>query len=175
MEGPDDAEAAFAEFVGAHEARLRRALVAVCGPEGATDAVTDALVHVWRHWERVSGMDNPVGYTYRVARSRVPRLRRVRPVFEPRGSADPPLVEPKLAAALAALSERQRVVVLLRHGGEWTYEEIGALLGIGVSSVRNHVTRAMDSLRRSLEVNDEHTRSAVDRAVGRPAGAHEVD
>jgi DNA-directed RNA polymerase specialized sigma24 family protein len=174
MVGPDD-ERAFAAFVVAHEARLRRALVAVCGPDAATDAVTDAFVHAWRHWPRVAAMDNPVGYTYRVARSRVPRRRRVRPVFEPGGSAEPPLVEPGLAAALATLSERQRVVVMLHHGAQWTYDEIARLLGIGVSSVRNHETRGMKRLRRILEVEHGDDRGAADRAVGQPGRAHGRD
>jgi DNA-directed RNA polymerase specialized sigma24 family protein len=156
MEGPDG-ERAFTVFVVAHEARLRRALIAVCGPDDATDAVTDALVHVWRNWPRVSAMTNPVGYTYRVARSRIPRRTRSRPIFEPTPDGAAPLVEPALASALSRLSERQRVVVFLRFGGQWTFEEIAELLGIGVSTVRNHATRGLDGLRRSLEVQHENT------------------
>jgi DNA-directed RNA polymerase specialized sigma24 family protein len=168
-------EQAFTAFVVLHEARLRRALVAVCGPEMATDAVGDALIYVWRNWSRVSAMSNPVGYTYRVARSRVARRTRVRPMFEPADSGDPPLVEPGLAHALARLSERQRVVVFLRHGGQWTYEEIAQLLGIGVSTVRNHAARGIDALRRSLEVTDEDIGRASDGTVGQPARTHDPD
>ena len=140
MEGPVE-EWAFTAFVVAHEARLRRALIAVCGPEDATDAVTDALMHVWRNWPRVSVMTNPVGYTYQVARSRIPRRIRTRPIFEPTPDGEAPLVEPALASALSRLSERQRVVVLLRFGSQWTLEEIAELLGVGVSTVRNHAAR----------------------------------
>jgi DNA-directed RNA polymerase specialized sigma24 family protein len=156
MEGPVE-ERAFTAFVVAHEARLRRALIAVCGPDQATDAVSDALIHVWRNWPRVSAMSNPVGHTYRVARSRIPRRIRGRPILEPAPDGEPPLVEPALASALSQLSERQRVVVFLRYGGQWTYEEIAQLLGIGVSTVRNHATRGIAGLRRSLEVELENT------------------
>lgn len=161
MEGPVE-ERAFTAFVVAHEARLRRALVALCGPDRATDAVTDALMYVWRNWPRVSVMSNPVGYTYRVARSRIPRRTRIGLFLEPPPDGEAPLVEPGLGAALSRLSERQRVVVFLRYGSQWTFEEIAELLGIGVSTVRNHATRGLEGLRRSLEVEHENTWGAAD-------------
>jgi DNA-directed RNA polymerase specialized sigma24 family protein len=141
----------FSAFVEAAEPGLRRALVALYGVEEARDALAEGLAYAWQHWDRVQTMSNPAGYVYRVARSRG-RRRRVRPLFPEVGSSLPE-VEPSLPSALARLPERQRVAVLLVHGWDWTYEEVGALMGISVSSVRNHVARGIKQLRRLLGVH----------------------
>lgn len=140
----------FSAFVEATEPGLRRALVAVFGAEEARDAVAEGLAYAWQHWDRVQTMANPAGYVYRVARSRG-RRRRVRPVF-PEVLGSVPEVEPGLPAALAGLSERQRVAVLLVHGWDSTYEEAATVMGVSVSSVRNHVARGLERLRRLLGV-----------------------
>lgn len=56
----------------------------------------------------------------------------------------------KVAAAVAALSERSREVYLLgvRHG--LTYREIAAMLGISISTAQTHMTRALKSLEAAL-------------------------
>ena len=139
----------FTAFVEAHEPRLRRALLASVGT-AAGDALADALTYAWEHWRRVRRMQNPAGYVYRVARSRA-RPRKV-PPLPPVDAVRLPDVEPGLPGALAALPERQRVVVLLVHGFGWTHAEVGELLGISESTVRNHLARGLDHLRRKLGV-----------------------
>lgn len=150
-------EAAFHAFVDDVGPRVRRALTAVAGPEAARDATTDALVHAWRHWERVRAMANPPGYVWTVARSRLPE--RLPPtVALPAGLAAGdrfPAVEPGLA--LAALPERQRVAVYLRVGCRWPTPEVADLLGVSVSTVRNHTERGLARLRRELGVTEEDT------------------
>jgi RNA polymerase sigma-70 factor (ECF subfamily) len=135
-------EVAFSAFVRAHEPRLRQALVARVGPDRARDAVADGLTHAWQHWDRVSVMENPAGYVYRVAQSRS-RNRRQRTVF-PSPSPGMPHIEPGLGAALGLLPERQRVAVMLVHGWGWTHQEVADLMEVGVSTVRNHLARDLD-------------------------------
>jgi RNA polymerase sigma-70 factor (ECF subfamily) len=65
-----------------------------------------------------------------------------------------PWVEPGLPAALGKLSARQRQVVVLVHGFEYTHQEVADLLGISRSSVQNHVERGLATLRSELEVTD---------------------
>jgi RNA polymerase sigma-70 factor (ECF subfamily) len=140
----------FERFVADVEPRLRRALVALRGPEQGREAVAEALAWAWEHRERALALDNPAGYLYRVGQS---RTRGRRPVWGP--AAEPgrlPDVEPRLPAALAALSERQRVAVFLAHGCGWTHGEVAELLGISASSVANHVARGMARLRAELKV-----------------------
>lgn len=140
----------FTVFVEHVEPRLRQALVSVCGTERARDAVADGLAYAWQHWDRVRAMDNPAGYVYRVARSRT-RLRRTRTVF-PEVAGDVRDVEPALPGALARLPERQRVAVLLVHGWDWRHEDVAELMGVSVSTVRNHLARGLDKLRTELGV-----------------------
>jgi RNA polymerase sigma-70 factor (ECF subfamily) len=141
----------FTEFVASYEVRLRQSLVAACGGEVGRDAAAEALEYAWANWDRVRGMENPVGYLYKVGRSRARReLRRRRPVFDPVVTSRIPDVEPKLPGALAELSQRQRTVVLLVHGYGWTQVEVSELLGISRSSVRSHLERGMASLRGSI-------------------------
>src|SRR6478735_4125249 len=142
----------FSAFVRAHEARLRQALTALYGPEQARDAAAEGLTYAWQHWDRVRGMTNPAGYVYTVARSRGRSRRKVR-VELPAPDAGMPDVEPGLAAALALLPERQRVAVLLVHGWAWTHQEVADLMGVSVSTVRNHLARGLDTLRDRLGVH----------------------
>jgi DNA-directed RNA polymerase specialized sigma24 family protein len=146
----DDDE--FATFMLDAEPRLRRALVAAFGSQRGREATAESLAWGWEHWTRVRAMDNPVGYLYRVGRSQT-RDRR-RPVVFERADAPEPWVEPYLGSALAALSERQRLAVVLVHGYGWTLREVAELAGIRVTSVQNHVDRGLRRLRDALGVED---------------------
>ena len=146
------AEREFGEFVADVEPRLRQALLPVGGADCVRDAVAEALAYAWEHWDRVKVMENPSGYLYRVASSRLRPPRRrpvVLPVPEPGRLPD---VEPRLPEALAQLSERQRVAVFLVAGCDWPYGDVATLMGISVSSVRNHLSRGLDRLRTIMEV-----------------------
>jgi RNA polymerase sigma factor (sigma-70 family) len=141
----------FSEFVESYEARLRQALMAAFGGQRGRDAACEALSYGWENWDRVGSMQNPVGYLYRVGVDRARRGSRRKPLrFDPVESARIPEVEPQLPAALGELSERQRVVVVLVHGYSWTQVEVAELLGLSRSAVRNHLERALQSLRRSI-------------------------
>ena len=58
-----------------------------------------------------------------------------------------------LAVVLAGLPERQRQVVMLVHGYGWTIGEVAETLGVGKSTVQNHLERAVAKLRSGLGVN----------------------
>jgi DNA-directed RNA polymerase specialized sigma24 family protein len=44
------------------------------------------------------------------------------------------------------------VAVVLHHGFGWTLDEVSEVLGVSVSTVRNHIARAMGTLRSVWEV-----------------------
>ena len=143
-------EAFFAEV----EPRLRVAASAAFGFEVGADAAAEALMYGWEHWDRVSAMENPSGYLFRVARSKSRRLRR-RAVVLPAVTAESSVwVESGLPDALASLSERQRTVVLLVHSMGWTQSEVANLLGISQGAVRTHLERGLKRLRVKLGVSD---------------------
>lgn len=147
----------FAAFVDESEPRLRRALVATYGPVIGRDATVDALSWAWEHWDRVEPMQNPVGYLYRVGRTSARRHLDVRPLVLPSATPDgEPDPMPELAPALARLSEQQRAVVVLVHGYAISQREVADLLDIAVSTVREHLARAMTRLRAELEDSHDH-------------------
>ena len=124
----------FSRLVEQRGRRLQHALVAALGPE----------------------MDNPVGYLYTVGRNwgrrQFPRRTVTRfPAPEVVHQSDP-RVEPALPAALAGLSERQRVATVLVHGAEWTTVEVAELLGVDRGTVHKHADRGLRRLRAALGV-----------------------
>jgi DNA-directed RNA polymerase specialized sigma24 family protein len=149
--GDDGADARFTRFVDDHEPRLRRALVATLGPDDGREATAAALAWAWEHRDRLDDIDHPVPYLYRVGQSS--QRRRREPMLLPAPPDEMPLIEPGLLDALRALTEHQRVAVLLVHGYGWTHREAADLLGIRPSSLRNHLRRALAHLRAALEVD----------------------
>ena len=148
-----DFRAAFETFVADTEPRLRRALVAAFGPLAGREATVDALAWAWEHWDRVEEISNPVGYLFRVGQTEARKARQVPPRVEPAPSTGEPLFEPGLEPALLALTEQQRVAVVLCHGFGWKHREVADLLGLSRSSVQSHVERGLSNLRQALEVD----------------------
>jgi DNA-directed RNA polymerase specialized sigma24 family protein len=91
-----------------------------------------------------------MGYLFRVAQSSR-RHRRVPVLYDVSGWPDY-LFEPGLPAALAALSRRQRTVVVLVHGFGYTLGEVAELTGMRRTTVQNHSDRGLARLRDKLGV-----------------------
>jgi RNA polymerase sigma factor (sigma-70 family) len=147
----------FAAFFGVHEQRLREAFTALLGQVVGREATVEALSYGWEHWERVSQMDNPVGYLYVVGRERATRhARRRRDVLTARAtqpSNDPVMwFEPALPALVEDLSDRERQVVMLLYGFEWSMSEIADVLEVSKSSVQTYADRGLSKLREGLGV-----------------------
>jgi RNA polymerase sigma factor (sigma-70 family) len=146
----------FERFVAVEGERLRRVLVAAYGVDVGSDACADALAWAWENWSRVSEMANPVGYLFRVGQSATRRhgrwrRRRVLLPSEVGDTGDTGEMSGRLDEALVALSERQRAVVLLVHGYDYSYAEVAEMTGTSLASVRNDLHRAMKRLRAELE------------------------
>ena len=152
---PEETRAeSFTSFVTETETRPRHALTAAFGAETGREATAEALAYGWEHWGRVRVMENPSGYLYRVGRDRARRMSR-----PPRGALPSPVVvagehwvEPKLPAALARLPERQRLVVALLYGYQWSMAEVAQLLGVSKGTVQSYSDRGLKRLRRRLGV-----------------------
>lgn len=153
MAEPESEVEAFTRFVERHEPRLRHALGASFGPALGSDAAAAALSWAWETWPRAAGLANPVAYLYKVGRSslRLDRVREAPRAEVPGGSVDTEPFDPDLVRALAGLTEQQRAAVVLVHGFGWTLADTAEVLGITVSSVRNHVRRGIAKLHAVLE------------------------
>jgi DNA-directed RNA polymerase specialized sigma24 family protein len=143
----------FEQFVRDTEPRLSRALAAAYGFEEGRDATAEALAYAFEHWDRLQQMTNLPGYLYRVGQSRT-RRRRQPVLFAIPDAGDRPF-EPGLPAALAALTQRQRLAVVLVHGYGYTLREVAELTGIRPTTVQNHLTRGLARLRLTLGVQDD--------------------
>jgi DNA-directed RNA polymerase specialized sigma24 family protein len=145
-----DRAAAFDTFARDRGPDLRRVLVARYGVDVGVEAAADALAYAWERWERVGAMENPTGYLVRVGQSAARRYRR-RPVAMPdRLPQVESSFDPRLPRALGRLSPRQRSAVVMICVHDWTYPAAAAVLGVSESTLRNHVRRGLDSLRREL-------------------------
>lgn len=135
------------------EPRLRTALAAAFGPERGLEATAEALAWAWEHQDRLPALEAPVAFLFRVGQSRT-RLRRKR-VIHGRSDWSEPWFEPALGRGLAALTESQRVAVVLIHGYGWKFSEVAELLGIKITTVQNHLDRGLAGLRSALEVTPD--------------------
>jgi RNA polymerase sigma-70 factor (ECF subfamily) len=143
-------EGEFDAFVMNVEPDLRRALSGHLKEESIADAVAEALAYAWEHRDRVTAMENPAGYLFRVAQSKA-RTRR-QGLMEWSGERSMPDIEPGLPAALARLPRTQATAVWLVHGCGWSYAMTAEAMSISVSAVGTHLSRGLARLRRSLGV-----------------------
>ena len=150
--GDDDA---FVALIAGARGQLRPALLGLVGASEVDDLLADTLAVAWEHRARVLAADNPLGYLFTVARNKARRSRRPELFFPPVDRDATPRVEPGLPAALARLTELQRLAVFLIAGCGWTYREVAELLGISVSSVSTHHDRGLAHLRNDLGAHDD--------------------
>jgi RNA polymerase sigma-70 factor (ECF subfamily) len=133
---------------------LLRLLFAMTGNlTEAEELAQEAMARAFERWGRISGMDSPAGYVYRMAvnlnRS---RLRHLRSRFAKQSQIrHPPQTDPEvvgsLVAALGELPRGQREALLLVEWLGLGAVEAGRILGISASSVRSRVHRAKATLR----------------------------
>ena len=154
---------AFDDFYAANAARIGRALdLTLQHPELAEGALNEAMTRALQKWKQVGGYSNPSGWVYRTAmnwaRSWLRRRRRERDRPLHQRPVDPfASVEPGLAAALAALSEDHRAVVVCRFHLDWTTAETADALDVAEGTVKSRLSRAIDQIRTDLGVSLDRT------------------
>lgn len=154
---PTDGAMQFEEFYRAQADRVYRALaLTLNNADLAREAADEAMTRAYVHWKRVSRHDNPGGWAYRVglnwATDRWRRQRRERQVAEP-----PPVTETansiaEAADLIASLPLPQRSVVVCRVLLDFNTAETAAILDISEGTVKSRLSRALATLRASLEV-----------------------
>jgi RNA polymerase sigma-70 factor (ECF subfamily) len=138
-------------FVADVRPRLLRSLAGAVGAGDAADATAAAIAYAFEHWDRISMMDNPAGYLFRVGQSSVRRRRT--PLLPSPEAVGAPDIEPALMPALLSLPDTQRTAVWLVHACGWHYAEVAVAMDTSVSMVGNHVSRGLDALRARLGVS----------------------
>ena len=149
----------FEEFFASEHARLFSALCAVTGNrQEAEEIMQEAFLKLWERWDRVSGLDDPVGYLYRTAMNVFrQRLRRARVAMRKvvgwteREDAYA-LVDSRevVIQGLRALQPRQRAAVVLTSLRGFSSEEAAEMLGMSPGAVRMLATRGRASMRKAV-------------------------
>ena len=161
----DDLEASrtFEAFYQAEAQTLFRRLWLVTGNRAeAEELMQDAFLIVWQRWDRVTGMDDPVGYLYRTAmnlfRKRYRRtmlaVRRtvgLAPSTDDFSDADDRHV---VRHVLAGLPPRQRAALVLTELLGFTSREAGDALGVTDATIRSLTRHGRDAFRKVMEVDD---------------------
>jgi DNA-directed RNA polymerase specialized sigma24 family protein len=158
---PGAAGAAIEQLYRDQGIRLWRALVlTTASPDVADDAVGEAFAQALRRGE---GLRNPAGWVWRaafsIAAGEMKERRRMVPLdvgvdvaAVVRGVSPERLID--LVRALARLTYRQRVSVVLADYAGWSHRQIAHVLGVSVATVGVHVHRARGRLRELLEDHD---------------------
>jgi DNA-directed RNA polymerase specialized sigma24 family protein len=125
----------FESWYRREHARLVTLLAASTGDVGlATEAADEALARAFERWHRVSTMDSPAGWTYRVAlnivRRRARQHARERKFLDGLRPQEVPGPTGELWLLVSDLPARQRTAVLLRHVGQLTEQEVADVMGI---------------------------------------------
>jgi RNA polymerase sigma-70 factor (ECF subfamily) len=167
-----DLVVAFAAFAGGDRAALGRVYDCFAGDmfglalwltgsrDDAADAVQEAFVHLARTRAKLEAVRNPRSYLLAtVHRAAIDITRRARTV-----ALDVTLLEPvherhderldgaRLNRVLAELPAEQREAVYLRHFGELSFAEIGAVAGVSLFTAASRYRLGMRRLRRRLGV-----------------------
>lgn len=141
--------------------RLVRMVQLYIGPEASAEEIaSEAVLRLCRHWRRVSRMDHPEAWLYRVAinlaRRAGDRARRRRTAGDLWARQQPAAVtddlpEPgPLQAAVLALPDRQRKAIVCRFYLDLSVNDTAQVMGCAPGTVRALTAQAMTALRRAL-------------------------
>lgn len=137
-------------------------------PQDAEDAMQDALLTIWKRWDRLTKHPRPealvlkicIDAAYDVTRRRTRQQRTVElseAVPDPPDSSCSPPEETmsteqhaEILRAIHRLSRRQAVATLMRIVEGHSYDEIADVLGCTEATVRKHVARGRRRLRVAL-------------------------
>ena len=156
-------DAAFVEFAQSSRDRLRRTAYLLCGDwDRASDFVQEGLIRVYVRWPRLVRNGGELAYARKAVISAYLDHARRRSSTERPSEIDPTLASGEdvastvatreaLMAALAGLAPRQRACVVLRYFEDLSVADTAALLRCTEGTVKSQTSRALFSLRSTLE------------------------
>jgi RNA polymerase sigma-70 factor, ECF subfamily len=154
-----DLASSFELFVDAETVRFHSALRLLARDRAeAEDLMQDAFLKVWERWDHVRSLEDPSGYLYRTAMNlHRKRLRRAAVAIRhaigprpPRDQLDEVESRDTVLRALATLSPRQRMSLVLMDLLDYSSEEAGRLMGVKATTVRVLVSQGRAVLRDSM-------------------------
>ena len=149
----------FSEFFAATWARLFPTTYGVAGSAGdAEEALQTAFAKAYRHWSRISQLDEPVAYVRRMAvnealtahrrsRRRTAALQELLDHQVTPDEIDRGAERVDAWAAVLTLPPRQRAVLVLRYYEGMTEAQIAETLGCRPGTVKSQASAALANLR----------------------------
>jgi RNA polymerase sigma factor (sigma-70 family) len=142
-------------FLDVHD-RLHRALYFITGSSAdAEELMQDAFLKLWKRWDRIDKIDDPVAYLFRVAlngfRMRARRARTAARKLMPAASARDPFddvnVREDLRRLLRGFPPRQRAAVVLTEIFGYSSEQAARIMRIRPTTVRVLASQGHAALR----------------------------
>ncbi len=168
-------KAAAERLIKAHQASLYAFLLRLSGrPDVAEDIVQDAFVRVLTHLDRFDPRYRFSTWLFTIAkRLYVNANQKLKPHYDseivggwqgeqtlPGGEVSDTeshgRARDALREALQTLSEEQREIVLLFHQFDWPIAVIAEHMGMPEGTIKSHLHRGRQKLRRSLESSQQH-------------------
>jgi RNA polymerase sigma-70 factor (ECF subfamily) len=158
-----DAVASFESWYRAEYPRLLAILTVACGNRHLAEETTaEAFARALAAWRRVGVMDEPSGWTYRVAVNLLRRRAR-RAATEARlldalpapAVARNDLDAVELWDAVGALPPRERLAIALRYAGGCTEAEVARAMRVSVGTASSTLSSARRRLALALQAETE--------------------
>jgi RNA polymerase sigma factor (sigma-70 family) len=149
----------FEEFFRDEYRGLVRALYLLTADQAeAEELAQETMARVYERWDRVSRMESPGGYAYRLAvnlnrhrlRHLAVRARRLLAITVHPDSEQPPDTRSELTEAIASLPRGQREAFMLVEWLGMSAGEAARVLKLAPASVRSRIHRARATLRDRL-------------------------
>jgi RNA polymerase sigma-70 factor, ECF subfamily len=154
------------EDVFEHEyERLVKALTVIAGDrEEAADAVQEAFVQLVLRWDRLASYEDPAGWVRRVALNQISDhhrsiarqarlLLRIEEQYRaPQGTS---AADQGVWEQLMRLPLKQRTALSLHYVDKLTAREVADVMHVSEGTVRQHLHRARQALRRSFEGSEQ--------------------
>jgi RNA polymerase sigma-70 factor (ECF subfamily) len=150
-------DAAFDELYRREFGSVYRACYLLAGDAGlAEEATQEAFARALERWRRLRDRPWVAGWVTTTAMNHVRRtLRRRRrepvPIAAPAEATDL-AGHVDLAVAIRALPPRQQEALILHYGMDLTLADVGSAMGCAEGTVKAHLAKARETLRRMLEV-----------------------
>lgn len=158
---------AYAHIINNYKNQLYATILRMTkNPQDAQDLVQDAFIKVYRNLEKYDASGSFSSWLYRVAINHcMDEFRKKRYAMTQIEIDEERVVEPnhpelvflkkeksrQLERLIGTLPEDERLIILLRYVNEISYEEIGEVMDVPLSTVRNKLHRAKKKMRETVK------------------------
>lgn len=172
---PGTATADFESWYREESSRLVEILtLAMAEPDLAKDSADEAFARAYERWPRVSAMESPTAWTYKVAlndgrrRARRRQIERVLLLWQARDrfaeEASPDGRDTDLWKIVSSLPGRQRTAIVLRYLGDFSELQVAQLMGISAGAASSTLSAARHRLAELMK-NEDRESQTVRRTI----------